>query len=350
MKKFLEIAAMAACVTVGLVTAQSALAEQVTITSYGGAYQAAARKAYFEPYAKQTGVKLIEDEYTGEFAKVRAMVDSKSVSWDVVETDSGTALELCDQGIIEKIDWKKLGLDRAQFINGQVNDCAVPNLVATTVLGYDKDKLPNGPKTVADLFDTQKFPGKRGLSRSAWGNLEWALIADGVAIKDVYKVLDTPAGIDRAFSKLDSIKKNVIWYATNAQPPQLLADGQVIMASAPNGRFIDANKNAGKHFEFIWAAGLAAPTVWIIPRGTPRVDAAYKFIAFAAAPQPQADLTRYIPYGPANLNAIAHVDAATRPDLPTTPENIGVALQVDAQFWANKGAELRSRFFAWLAK
>lgn len=349
----MNVGALAAiCLTAGaLAPAKPALAsDQLTITSFGGAYQAAERKAVFEPYAMQSGVKITEDEYNGEFAKIRAMVESRSVSWDVVDADANATIRLCAEGILETIDWKKLGLDRTKFTEGNKHDCGVPNTIYATVLAYDKDKLPNGPKTIADLFDVQKFPGKRGLLRSPFGNVEWALIADGVAIKDVYKVLETTEGVDRAFKKLDTIKKDVVWWRTNAQPPQLLADGQVVMTSAGNGRIYDANKNSGKRFEIMWDAQELGMNVWTIPNGSPRRDAAYKFLAFAGSPQAQANQTNYSSYGPANEDAIAHVDPAILPHLPTTPEHMVNAVLIDPIFWANKGDELRQRFTVWLAK
>ncbi|MCA6120014.1 ABC transporter substrate-binding protein [Bradyrhizobium sp. WSM 1738] len=324
--------------------------DQLTITSFGGAAQMSERKAYFEPFAKKTGIKITEGEYNGEVAKIRAMVDSKSVSWDVVKTDATTAAQMCAEGIIERIDWKRLGLDRSKFVEGDDNDCAVPDDFYATVLAYDKIKLSNGPKTLADLFDTQKFPGKRGLLRSPFGNLEWALIADGVPVKDVYKILGTPQGVDRAFKKLDTIKKDVIWWQTGAQAPQLLADGQVVMTSGWNGRIYDAIKNSGKSFEFVWATQELGWNSWVIPKGTSRLDEAYKFIAFAASPAQQADKTRYIAYGPTNKDAIPHVDPAILPWLPNAPDNMHNALLIDAHFWSDKGDDLRQRFTAWIAK
>ncbi|MCK1429170.1 ABC transporter substrate-binding protein [Bradyrhizobium sp. 87] len=339
----------------GLIAGEIALAkavfaaDQLTVTSFGGAYQTAQRKAYFEPYAKQTGVNIIEGEYNGELSKIRAMVESKSVSWDVVDTDAVAGVQLCAEGMLERIDWKKLGLDRAKF-TGADNDCAVPADFYATVLTYDKDKLPNGPNTLNDLFDVQRFPGKRGLSKSPFGNLEWALIADGVPTKDVYKVLSTAEGVDRAFKKLDTIKKDVIWWQAGAQAPQLLADGQVVMTSAWNGRIYDAIKNSGKNFEIVWNTQELGMNVWVMPKGGARLDAAYKFIAFATSPAVQADQTHYISYGPANRDAIAHVDPAILPHLPTAPNHMTNALLIDSSFWGEKGDELRQRFTAWLAK
>ncbi|MGY4230154.1 putative spermidine/putrescine transport system substrate-binding protein [Bradyrhizobium sp. USDA 4503] len=325
-------------------------ADQVTVVSAGGAYQTALRKAILEPFTKTTGIKITEDEFSDDIAKIRAMVESKSVSWDLVDTAGGNATQMCAEGIVETIDWKKLSLDRAKLLGGDNYDCGVPYVLYSGVIAYDKDKLPNGPKTMADFFDLNKFPGKRGLRKDPLGNLEWALIADGVPVKDVYKVLGTPEGVDRAFKKLDTIKKDVVWWAAISQSVPILADGQVVMTSTFNGRIYDANKKAGKHFEIMWDAQQQDLGIWVIPKGSAHVDAAYKFLAFAASPQPQANLTQYLPYGATNKDAMALVDPAILPDLPTAPDNMGNPLLRDSAFWAEKGDDLRQRFTAWLAK
>lgn len=345
------IAAAGLAVNVLLPATPAYAGDHLTIVSWGGALQMSERKAWFEPYSKATGIKIVEDEYSGEAAKIRAMVQSKTVSWDVVDGYSSWVNQLCADGILERIDWKRLGLDRTKFVNGETYDCGVPSVISATVVAYDKDRLPNGPKTIADLFDTTKFPGKRGLWKNPQDNLEWALIADGVAIKDVYNVLGTPEGVDRAFKKLDTIKTDVIWWTSGAQPAQLLADGQVVMTSAWNGRISDAVKNSGKHFQIMWdAAKWGTGNVWVIPKGGPNLDDAYKFIAFAASPQVQGKLTDYIAYPPANNDATAFLDPAVLPDLVTAPAHVGNSIQSNAEFWADKGDELKQRFTAWLAK
>ncbi|MDF0581982.1 ABC transporter substrate-binding protein [Bradyrhizobium yuanmingense] len=317
--------------------------DQLTVVSWGGNYQNVLRKYVYEPFSQATGIKITEAVYSGEVAKVRAMVESKTVSWDVVDTGSN-AFVMCDQGLIETIDWKKLGLDRAKFGDAGKFDCGVPSQFNSTIVYYDK-KLPDAPKTIADLFDTKKFPGKRGLWKNPYPALEWALIADGVPKKEVYKVLSTQEGVDRAFKKLDTIKNDVIWWTTGAQSGQLLADGQVIMTAAWT------SKASNKQFNTLWdAAQGGGPSYWVIPKGSPHLEEAYKFLAFAGSPQPQADITREMPYGPANRDAMALVDPAVLPELPNTPEHLAVALPFDPNFWVDKGDELRQRFNAWLAK
>ena len=322
----------------------------LTIVSWGGAYQESQREAYMKPFAAQTGAKITEEEYNGEIAKIRAMVEAKNVSWDVIDIDTQTALAACAEGILETIDYAKIGVDKARIIGGSSFDCAVPTILYSTIFAYDADKLKDGPTSINDLFDLKKFPGKRALQKNPFINLEWALIADGVPTADVYKVLSTPEGVDRAFKKLDTIKSEVVWWEAGAQTPQLLADGAIVMGSTWNGRIYNAVKKEGKNFKIVWDAQAPDYDLWAIPKGTPRLDLAYKFIAFATAADNQANQTNYISYGPANMDASAKISAEVLADLPSAPQNMKTALTTDNEFWADKGEELRERFNAWLAQ
>jgi putative spermidine/putrescine transport system substrate-binding protein len=323
--------------------------DELTVVSWGGAYSASQKSAYVDPYNKM-GNKITEAEYNGEVAKIKAMVEAKAITWDVIDADTPTAMQACAEGALETLDWTKLGLDKSKFIGGDLLDCAIPTIVYGTVFGYDTSKLKDGPTTIADLFDTAKFPGKRGLQKNPTMNLEWALIADGVDAKDVYKVLGTPAGVDRAFKKLDTIKKDVVWWEAGAQPPQLLADGQVVMTSAWNGRLQKAIDVDKKTFKIVWDHQGLDWDWWTITKGTPKIEEAYRFIKFASGAGPQAEQTKYIAYGPANKDAIPNVDPKTLPNLPTAPDNLKTAFNVDPKFWADNGDQLKERFNAWLAK
>jgi putative spermidine/putrescine transport system substrate-binding protein len=324
-------------------------ADDLTIVSWGGAYQKSQQEAFFKPFMA-AGNKVTEEEYNGEIAKIRAMIESKNVTWDVVDVDTQTALAGCAEGTFETIDWTKLGLDRSKFIGGDLQECAVPNIVYSTVIAYDTTKLNPAPDKMTDLYDLAKFPGKRALQKSPFVNLEWALLADGVADADVYKVLGTPEGVERAFKKLDTIKKDIVWWESGAQPPQLLADGQVVLASDWNGRFYNAIKAEKKPFKIIWDRQAPDWDWWAIPKGTPKAEGAYNFIKFSSDAKLMADQTKYISYGPTNKDSAPMVDPAILPDLPTSPDNLKTVFYPDPQFWADNGDQLRERFNAWLAK
>jgi putative spermidine/putrescine transport system substrate-binding protein len=325
-------------------------ADSITVVSWGGAYQDSVRKAFFEPYMKESGGKIVEEEFNGEIAKIRAMVESNNITWDVVENDSMTTMAACAEGIVEKIDWDKLGLKRDEFISADASECVVPSILYATVLAYDTTKVKEAPHSINALFDLEKYPGKRGLQKNPFVNLEWALIADGVAIKDLYDVLSTPEGVDRAFAKLDTIKKDVVWWEAGAQPPQLLADGQVILTTAWNGRIYNAAHVDKKPFAVMWDHQALDWQGWTIVKGTKNRDEAYKFVAFAGRPDRQADQTNYISYGPGNKQAITNTNPQIVPDLPTNPENMKNGFIVSAKFWADNLDSLRERFNIWAAQ
>jgi putative spermidine/putrescine transport system substrate-binding protein len=340
-----------AALLAGTAFAGAALAgDELTVVSWGGAYQESQHKAFIVPYIA-AGNKVTEAEYNGEVAKIKAMVEAKAVTWDVVDVDSPTALQGCAEGALETIDWAKLGLDRSKFLGSEIADCAVPDIVYGTVFGYDTTKIKdNPPTTINDLFDNKKYPGKRALWKNPQVNMEWALIVDGVDPKDVYKVLATPEGLDRAFKRLDTIKKDIVWWESGAQAPQLLADGQVIMTSAWNGRLYNAMKKDGKPFKIVWDHQALDWDWWAIPKGTPKLDAAYRYIAFAQDAQRMADQTQFISYGPSNKDSVPLIKPDILPDLPTAPDNLKTAWQLDSQFWADHGDEIKERFNAWLSQ
>jgi putative spermidine/putrescine transport system substrate-binding protein len=324
--------------------------KQLTIVSWGGAYQESQRKAYYEPYMKEKGAKIVEEEYDGELGKVKAMVEAKQVTWDVIDVDAAHALAGCDEGLLEKLDYSKIA-DKSKFLPGTTYDCAVGTISYATIYAYDGDKIKdNPPTTVADFFDTTKWPGKRGLLKKPFGNLEMALMADGVAAGDVYKTLGTPEGVDRAFKKLDSIKKDIVWWEAGAQPPELLAKGEVAFSTAWNGRIYNANKKDGKNFKIVWDGQLLDWDLWAIPAGTPNMDGAYDFIKFASDPKVMSQQSKYISYGPTHVDAIPLIAPEVLKDLPVAPENMKNALPNDPQFWADNNEELTKRFNAWLSQ
>ncbi|MEO8014688.1 MAG: extracellular solute-binding protein, partial [Polaromonas sp.] len=178
---------------------------QLTVVNFGGANGAAQKKAYFEAFEKSGAGKIQQVEYNGEQAKIKAMVEAKKITWDVVEVESPDVNRGCDEGLFEKIDWSKVG-NKADFQPAAVHECGVGTFIWSTVMAYNADKLKTAPVTWADFWNTQKFPGKRGMRKGARYNLEFALMADGVKTADVYKVLATKDGADRAFKKMTELK------------------------------------------------------------------------------------------------------------------------------------------------
>ena len=322
--------------------------DSISVMSFGGAYQEAQRKAVFETYTATTGIKVDEQEYGGEIAKIAAMIESGNTTIDVVDVDARTLLQGCVECVFETIDWSQIG-DKADWLSGTTSDCGVGTIVYSTSLAYNAATLESGPTALADLFDTAKFPGKRGLWKNPATNLEFALLADGVPVDQVYEVLGTPEGLDRAFAKLDTIKDSIVWWEAGAQAPQLLASGEVVMTTAWNGRIHNANKE-GQDFRIVWDNQILDSNYWAIPKGAKNIEASMAFIRYAVEPEVLAATTKYIPYGPVRASAAPFVTPEDAANLPTSPENLTVALTLDNAFWADNGDEIRKRFTTWLAQ
>jgi len=312
----------------------------------GGAWQDAQRKAWFEPFSKETGTKIVEQEYLGDLGKVKAMVDTGNVPIDLVTVETATVLQGCDAGILERLDYSKIA-PREKFIEGSALDCGVGLDAYGDILAYDPTVLKEAPTSVLDLFDTTKFPGKRAMRKFPAQNLEWALMADGVATVDVYKVLGTPEGVDRAFKKLDTIKADIVWWSGGAQSQQLLASGEAPIGMFWNGR-IFAIQADNPSVGLSWNQNLTAADVLVVPKGAKNKAAAMKFLAQATSAQGQADVAEQTNYAPTNVKSAVLMDpkdAATLPDKFTTSQ-----INLDMAYWAEHRDEIGKRWYDWQAK
>ena len=346
-----------------LAPAGGVAAESITVVSWGGSYARASVQAYHKAFTEETGIEVRLEDYNGGLAQIRAQVDAGSVHWDVVDMTMADARLACDEGLIELIDISELPAGangeapEDDFPAESVSECGPAMLFYSNVFAYNPKFLQGpAPQTIADFFDLEKFPGRRGMRRSPLVNLEFALAADGVPLKDVYRVLDTPEGVGRAFRKLDAIKDEVVWWEAGAQPPQLLADGEVIMSTAYNGRIFNAQVLENQPFVIVWDAQALDGGLLGIVAGTPRYEAARQFVLFANRPRSTSNISRYISYGPVRASARRLVErhlqtgVAMEPHMPTSPENLKHSLEMDWRWWSENRDEMNERFSAWLAR
>ncbi len=339
----------------------AASAAEVTVMSWGGAYTKSQVEAYQKPFTAETGITVNSVDSDNPATPIKAQVEAGNVTVDVADVEFSDAIRLCDEGLLETIDQSMLpaapdGTSAADdFIDGALQDCAVANIVWSTVFAYNSANNDGTPTTIGDFFDLEKFPGKRGLRKSAKATLEMALMADGVPAAEVYGLLDSAEGVDRAFAKLDTIKADIVWWEAGAQPPQLLADGEVVMSTAYNGRIFNAAVAENQPLVVVWDGQILDFDLFVVPKGAPNKEEAMKFIAFSTDTQRLADQASWISYGPARKSSGAMVglysDGKTEmgPHMPTAEANLGNALVNNFEFWVDHDAELNERFNAWLA-
>ena len=345
------------------------MADSMTVVSWGGAYQNSQQKAYSEPYAADTGTTFVWDESSNEaVAKLRAMFEAGNVTWDLVDVEGPDAQRLCDEGLAMEVDFDEIlapGADgssaTADFGDSIINDCFIPQIVFSTTFGYRTDVAAwNGqtPDDLCDVFDLATFPGKRSLEKRPKKNLEWALLCDGVAKEDLYDVLETPEGVERALAKLDTIKDETIWWSAGAETPQLLADKEVVMGSTYNGRLFSVIEEQKQPVAMLWDWQVFDFDGWIIPADLPedRLARVKDFLFFATDTQRLADQAKYISYGPARassqplVSTHAELGIEMAPHMPTNPANQKNYLVNNIEWWADNQDDLEERFAAWLAQ
>jgi putative spermidine/putrescine transport system substrate-binding protein len=297
-------------------------AESVNFVSWGGSTQDAQKQAWADPFSKASGITVVQDGPT-DYGKLKAMVESGNVQWDVVDVEADFALRAASEGLLEPLDFKVI--DRDKIDPRFVSDHGVGSFFFSFVLGYNEGKLgANKPQDWSALFDTKTYPGKRALYK--WpspGVLELALLADGVAADKLY-----PLDLDRAFKKLDTIKKDIVWWGGGAQSQQLLASGAPVGVS--------------------WKQNLVMADILVIPKGSKNKDAAMKFLANASSAKGQADFSNLTAYAPVNVDSVARLDSVLAPNLPTAYAKDQITL--DFAYWAKNGPAIATRWNEWLVK
>ena len=319
-------------------------AEDLTVISFGRADRAALAAAYLEPFTKSTGIPITSLSYDGQITELTQMVRAGAPVWDVMQVESRTLEQGCRQGLFEKLDPARVPSPN-DLIPGALSDCGVGIFAWAQAMVYS-DLLRDTPHSWADFWNIRQYPGKRGLRHSAKYTLEIALLADGVAPKDVYRTLAAEAGVQRAFHKLDQIRKDTVWWQAAAQPAALMAAGWVSMSSAYTLWF-DPEQERNRHTRIVWRQSLYDIDSWAITRGSPKRDNAYRFIAFASAPERQKVLSEQLNYGPTNRRALELLPARLGGALPSSPPNLVDALRIDTAFWIEHADALERRFNSW---
>ena len=314
--------------------------EGVTLTfvSFGGVYQEAQRKAWLAPYTELTGVQFTEDENSSN-ATIKAQVEAGQVTWDVVDVGNDFGLDV-HEDLLEPLDFSLIPRDELNADLG-ITDYRIPDITYGVVLAYNTEatagKVPEG---WADYFDTAKIPGKRGAwDYSEGGMFEFALMADGVKPADLY-----PLDLPRATAKLNTIKDDIVFWASGAESQELIGSGEVAMTMIWNGRGWSAKNIDKKPVEMQWNQQIVTADYLVVPKGSPNKDAAMKFIAYTACAANNAGPSEFIPYGPTNKNSTPNPAMVNDLSVTNADEN---SAYFDDTYLAEKFDEIDAAWQAW---
>lgn len=325
----------------------SAQERTLRFCSWGGAIQNLQRKHVIDPFTASTGIKVV-DESMPLASRIKAMVDNGNLEFDVVQTDLLTLLSLEGMGeYFEVIDYSKLSPAAIAGIPDLVKlQKAIGYYYWSYNIGYRTDKFPNGaPESWADVWNVEKFPGKRTLASADGGqypSLEFALLADGVAKDALY-----PIDLDRAFSSLGKIKPAVAkWWSSGSEVIQLYTSGEVSTGSVYSSRVLTA-KLEGAPVDISWNQGQASLDYLMIIKGAP-LDDAYKLVDALLQVEPSVDIFNQYDGGPANADVLKGLKEGRAPQLPSYPANLDKMYVQDSKWWAENLSAVIERFQEWV--
>jgi putative spermidine/putrescine transport system substrate-binding protein len=317
---------------------------EVRVATFGGTMQETQQRAYFKPFEKLSGI-TVRDFPGSDVTKIKAMVETGNVEWDMAQLSRATVLNLQKRGdYFEKINYDIIDPGVGQEYRFEYG---LEMLVWAQVMAYRTDAFGGAvPKGWADFWDTKKFPGDRALLGAGTGNspeLEFALMAAGVPMDKVY-----PIDMDKAFASYDKIKGDVVkWWETGAVPTQLLTDREVVLTSVWNGRMA-ALQAARVPADISWPQGLAKRDCWAVPKGAKNRDNAMKLIAYTTMAVPMARLAMLIPYGSVNSKSAEYIPAERQKILPSSPEIKAQLLTYNYDWWVDNRDAVVARFNKWL--
>ncbi len=332
-----------------LTTRVAAEPPAITVATWSGPYGAAHEVEVFKPFTRETGITVRIARGDGNLTPLITSAATRP-PWQVVDIEHAPLTQGCAEGRFEKLDHAALLGNAAlpDFIEGTLHPCGIGQLIWSQVVAYDATALSSSPpRSLADFFDLTRYPGKRGLYGRAEGNLEIALLADGAPPEDVYDLLRTTDGLQRAFAKLATLSDAAVFWLRGEGPERLLNEGKAIMSTAYAGRFQRPRSGARRPAGLMWSNQLWRTNYWAIPSGSGELAHAQRFVSFATDAERLARLAVRLRFGPVRESAMALIPANLREDLPTARRHFHDALMIDAGFWAEMGAVVEDRFQAW---
>ncbi len=317
----------------------------MTVAAWGGDYQEAQDAAFFEPFSTATGATI--QQKVADIRSLRNQVESEDVVWDVLTVPMEQMVRLARDHVIAPMNYDVV--DRTPLYPDIALEygVGVAYFSATMIYGANSPRIP---QDWSSFWDVGPIPEEgeieekdlRCLRRYPIGTLEFALLADGVPLDELY-----PLDADRAFASLDKIRDHVlVWWQESKEPVELIASDAVGIASSWNVRIPQLDLTDTVRIN--WYQGMLSADAWVVPRGAPNADMAFDFINFATRAIPQANFALLVPYGPVNIDAFPLIRNDRVAILPSAPGNKPLQFVENWSYWAEYEVKLTERFEDWL--
>lgn len=322
--------------------------KQVVVRTPGGAYDDIRRRVIYEPFEEATGIRVVSVAATA--AKMLAMFKAGGNELDVLDTGDDPLIQLNNSGALAPIPYDQFTFTDPADLNPDFKrDYLVGNFIYAQVLGYNTNKYDakSAPQSWADFWDAEAYPGARSLADIGSGvpNLEFALIADGVPMDELY-----PLDIDRAFESLSRIRPEITkFWDSGALATQMLVDHEVDLSSIWHTRISNAINN-GAELNIQWHEHMLQIQAYSIAKDAPNPEAAVKYVDFCTSPKIQAEFCTEWSAGPVNAKAFDAMPKELIDNVPGSPALADMGFTLDAEWWADNRQAVSDRWSLWVLK
>ncbi len=315
--------------------------QQIVIATTGGTWERQMREHFFDPFTKETGIKVVTVSGTGaeNVARVKAMVATGKIEWDLYQAGEIQAASDLHRTLNEDMTaFCAEYLADKDLLPDACNRSGVLSGYGTTLMVYNTESFPKGgPSNWRDFFDVERYPGPRALPNfnDPWRVMAAALLADGVEPKVLF-----PLDVDRALKKLNDLRPHVgLWWKTGDQSTQGFRTGEYVIGQIWQTRAA-ALKQEGQPLAWRQDQAFLVGDRWALIKNAPNRDNAIRFLRyFLDHPDAQAKVCEALVCTPARNSAAMAMGEAARAMVPTSPEVFDRLIKPDAE-WINANTQL----------
>jgi putative spermidine/putrescine transport system substrate-binding protein len=337
-RRFLAALGVLGVLPLGLKLSQAhAASDELVIVNWGGDAVAAFESVWAAPYSANANQRAIVDGSGPSSGRIKAMVESGTVVWDVCDRNLPASLELGREDLLEKVDWS--AVDPKKLRDVHRSDWGVGSYLYSFALTWDSEVHQTAPSNWADFWNLTDFPGTRTLRNNVEGMLEVALLADGVSGDSIY-----PIDIERALEKVREIKEHTIFWTSGSQSQELFRNREVSMGNIWHTRAMLVRDETDGRIQFSFNEGVLFAGAWIVPKGNPGGAAVWDFIASTQSPESQVELFKVLGNGPINPAGTDLIPEELRADDPGNPDNFARQIASDAEWYAENYASVLNRY------
>ena len=307
----------------------------------GGPFIEAFQSAYYEPFERETGIRIQRREGGQEpTAIIRDQVERADYGWDVVFcSQSANIAATIGRGVLAEhgVDTPGTSALPPRYRSPHF----LGDDIYTSVFAYRGHTFAGQkePASWADFWDIGRFPGRRSLRNFPMDVMEAALLADGVPGDKLY-----PLDERRAFAMLSRIQPGIDhWWTEGSEQVGLLTEHSYA-CSLSNLRAVHAMRTC-PDVVIVWHQNVRTCQGWGILKGTPRADLSREFLRFVVDPARQAAMAALVAVSPAIPEASAALLAERQAVMPDGHRK--TAIDYDPIWWAINKERLIREMHLW---